>query len=397
MGQEGSVIWNGASWELQNNGLRNSFDLMLISETDGWSVGRFGFIQRFNGLNWEDVPSPTGEHLDGLFVDDNGAIWAYGPRVLLVWSGSKWEVANSEPPLFEDYWEVYFDLDMVSSNEGWAVGGDRSGDKYPLISYFDGSRWIKAHGLGARGEYAATLWNIDMLNSTYGWAVGEFETILRFYDKQWRILDIPNDYVHTNDVVVFDENDVWIAGQSDSGDLWHWDGSKFTTSSLAPGYELQSISKFNNVAWAVGDQGRITYWDGSVWKEFESPSEDDLFEVDVISNQEFWVISKAREIFRWKNSTWEQIEYPPTRGLIDIEIQTSDQGWLLAYSTESEYDVILLAWDGVEWKYVDTPQIFPIYLIADVPNEDQVWGIGRGQYFRWIQLDFHSYLPILSR
>jgi hypothetical protein len=153
-----------------------------------------------------------------------------------------------------------FGVDMLSSEEGWAVG--LSG----TILHIQGGEIDKA-----TSPTNESLRAVDMLSQDDGWIVGEEGTILRWNGQAWTVVDSPTN----NPLLAVDmlsENDGWAVGVF--GTMLRWNGQAWTEV-LAP-VELDLLQAVELVSpdegWAVGADstgaGVILHWDGEAWREF---------------------------------------------------------------------------------------------------------------------------------
>jgi hypothetical protein len=113
--------------------------VFMVSATDGWAVGAFGTIVRWDGINWANVASPT----------------TY------------------------DLWSVF----MVSVTDGWAVGGRNPGE---TIIHWDGTNWSNV-----TTPTTNSLASVFIVGASDGWAVGYLGTIIRWNGTEWVVPEFP--------------------------------------------------------------------------------------------------------------------------------------------------------------------------------------------------------------
>lgn len=173
----GSTIirWNGASWTGPMVSPTVGLDyrsIKMVSATDGWIAGVLnpvtveGLLLRWNGVAWSIVRSWVTQDLNGLFMLPGGTAGsAVGDAETIVyWNNTQW-ISQTSPTAFP-----LFDLHMVSSTDGWAVGG--GGALAPALGgsifRWDGTHWFHYETLPSQNS----LLGVYMLNSNDGWAVG---------------------------------------------------------------------------------------------------------------------------------------------------------------------------------------------------------------------------------
>ena len=145
------IRWNGASWTGPMVAPTAGIDyrsIKMVSATDGWIAGTLnpvtveGLLLRWNGVAWNIVRSWVTENLNGLFMLPGGTSGsAVGDAETIIrWNNAQW-ISQTSPTAFP-----LFDVSMVSSNDGWAVGGGNI-PPAPLalgssIFRWDGTHWF---------------------------------------------------------------------------------------------------------------------------------------------------------------------------------------------------------------------------------------------------------------
>jgi hypothetical protein len=191
----------------------------MVSPTDGWAAGSLvkgsvkAFFLHYDGTSWKEVDPivpqselqylPPGTPRVPAFIDLSSLQmlsatdgWAAGGLhtqdggfALLHYTGSAWVSATVDDPRCyettsapQSYTCRFFGLDMVSPQEGWAVGGSgefaytqQANGKQVLTS--DTSAGVIAHFAGGRWSIEAifpyaNLQRVAMVSATEGWAFG---------------------------------------------------------------------------------------------------------------------------------------------------------------------------------------------------------------------------------
>jgi hypothetical protein len=203
------------------------YAVKMVNDNEAWAVGKGGTILHYINGNWinETNPKTSGVDFTGIDVTESGDAWAVGGSTIIHYNGSQWE---SFPYSGGGTLNA---IDMISANDGFAVGSQPNGDalimRYtggswqpieskigealntvnalgpsevwvggksrllgpPAIYKYDGNKWGKARFnedtiLGSiigkikpwDGTYEVKA--IKMLNSSQGWAVGEYSPVL---------------------------------------------------------------------------------------------------------------------------------------------------------------------------------------------------------------------------
>lgn len=290
--------------------------------SDGWGVGTAGVILHFDGANWGTVTSPTLNNFtsisfgpplvgpanpnDGWAVGNSSTISPFEPTIYH-WNGFMW-TKGSAIGATNDLNSVY----MLSTGDVWTVGGGPrttascSSTLCPVILHYTGGAWNTI--TPPPGSYK--LKSVFMVSSTEGWAVGGAAnpsaangTILHYTVSggvgSWGVFPGPatNGYgiplPGLNSVFMLGPNEGWAVGDNQTilhytvtGGIGTWNS---LTVSGSPGLglplhddaNLTSIFMLSQTSgWAVGGiQARgsfsagpvILYWDGSKWTPVAAP------------------------------------------------------------------------------------------------------------------------------
>jgi hypothetical protein len=312
-----------------------------MSADDAWAVG-FGLedfhgrIVHWDGVQWNDVPSPRLDAKNIGLADVAGVsphdLWASGvafPKdtdavshpVMEHWDGSKW-AAVTLPPLAEPRGDLG-QIAVVSSDDVWAAGSQGSqAHIQPLIEHWDGSAWnvvpVTTHprigpvaGIVAAGHN--DVWIVgkelrDNPGSPNGPTPAETFVALHWTGTTWERGPVapfgPSEsrLASSSDalpeaMVEIDPDDIWVVGDWEPA-RWqgkhiangqqvplfmHWDGKIWSQASVtdpapvgeAHGVDGRSADDIWAVGWAQGSPtSRPTtyHWDGHAWTEAPSPS-----------------------------------------------------------------------------------------------------------------------------
>jgi hypothetical protein len=192
---------------------RPLFDVAMTSLNEGWAVGghnasweeTWGEILHYDGNNWQvitttdatlqalDMISETEGWAVGKVVEESSSDWyTYYTSYGEVWhyDGISWQQAytiplstyNSQP--FElNLW----DIDMISSDEGWIVGGNDSkrGGPTALLWHYNGDAWQIVEAPTYR-----ELSSVSMLDADSGRVVGANGTILKLQTFRQVSIDV---------------------------------------------------------------------------------------------------------------------------------------------------------------------------------------------------------------
>lgn len=170
VGSPGAALhWNGAVWQEASASIPityNLADIAMVSPNDGWAVGSWGdpwsgfgeALTHWNGSSWQVVALGLKSGLRAVDMASPNDGWASagGGTGMLHWNGVAWQEVNS-PAGLQDFNDIY----MVSSTDGWAVSWRGT------VAHWDGSSWSEVQSPTGKG-----LESVSMVSSDEGWAVG---------------------------------------------------------------------------------------------------------------------------------------------------------------------------------------------------------------------------------
>ncbi|MDQ3930629.1 MAG: hypothetical protein M3328_15970, partial [Chloroflexota bacterium] len=261
-----------------NAGLSGGANVLLGVDArttdDVWAVGYYSdtlgteqpLVERWNGVQWLTVPSPS---------VNRGRLYS---------------------------------VTAVSATDAWAVGSYRTAEDVEryLIMRWNGITWNTVQGPDL-GSNPSNLRSVTAVSANDIWAVGYYlapgtysgsSLALHWNGSQWSQVATPASTAYDNQMLVsvsaLASNDVWAAGTRTDGPtpkplVLHWNGSAWQTS------EVGDPSKYNtfdstltgivaiapNDVWAVGYQfssgpyayvALLLHWNGSQWTLPEKPS-----------------------------------------------------------------------------------------------------------------------------
>ncbi|RPJ44002.1 MAG: right-handed parallel beta-helix repeat-containing protein, partial [Chloroflexi bacterium] len=215
--------------------------------------------------------------------------------------------------------------------------------------------------------------------------VGAVELIQRGQPGAWACYDLatPNACrVWLTDMEMLSASDGWAVGEQ--GGILRWNGSVWSPFS-APNqpytlYDLDMLS--TNEGWAVGYQMRderaaLVRWNGTGWSEVMPPISDPhaLTGVSMTSTSSGWAVGEGA-LFRWNGSAWSQWTSPVER-LMQVEMISAADGWASEMHHSAMDPARVMHWNGSTWSEV------PLQMDASLPWLDvtgpgQVWLAGEG-------------------
>jgi hypothetical protein len=207
---------------------------------------------------------------------------------------------------------------------------------------------------------AQELRDVDMVSSNFGWAVGENGTVLKYDGVSWQLVDISTTQTLVDVYMLSATNGYIIAwGVSAGADIYHYDGTSWSHQYTAPGSLNRMDGSSPNNIWAVG-LNLTVHWDGSSWSPVSIPVDRQLFGVIVPSASEAWAVGQYEPvsmhglILHNTSGTWVQVASPASQTIFDGTKTKAPpyDAWAAGYNGSIESYV--LRYDGSQWMRVLT-------------------------------------------
>jgi photosystem II stability/assembly factor-like uncharacterized protein len=359
-------LYNDVSyvWTAEYGGFTFIEDISILSDDNIWAVG--SHIIHFDGRVWVAVdPWPNSRRLTGIDMISPEEGWAVGGDGLIIrYNDDQWKLAESIDSV------EFQSVDMLSARSGWAVGYHQSSNE-GVVYRFDGVNWVKVD-VGIIGR----LNDIDMISPEEGWAVGNGGTILHFALGQWRPVetDIDGDIYSVDSL---SNSDVWAVGgrESFSGSprqlIIHYDGSRWTNTIDGPGPTLYSVSMDSNTGWAVGWGGNVWRYDNNAWSQFQRIALNRSYaSLRAVASSRYGATTSGDTgmIVRLNHDDW--VVAHGARKLSGIKMFESNVGWAVGCCGQQ------LHFTKGEWNVISGPEELARLVDIDGITEDNIWGIG---------------------
>jgi photosystem II stability/assembly factor-like uncharacterized protein len=239
-------------------------DVHMVSETDGWAVGNNATLLRYDGTSWAPFPITTQEPGEWL-VDvhmlgpNDGFILGWGSSTgggnVYRWNGTQWNFvyATDRDPNR---------VDAVAPNDVWVAGLGR-------IYHWNGNNWTVSF-TESRGR---NIFAIQMVTANEGWAVGANQFMAHYLNGTWTVLD-PSPAPQTLYDCFFRDgvrDDGWAVGIALDNYVLHYDGVNWTWQ-FTPTFQLHRIFMLaSNDGWAIGPN-TIAHYDGTDFTPVNNPA-----------------------------------------------------------------------------------------------------------------------------
>jgi len=172
-----------------------------------------------------------------------------------------------------------------------------------------------------------------------------------------------------------------------------WNAGHSVSCPYDPSLSLKQMTFVSDTeAWAVGNDGYVALWDGHVWTQMESPTDETLNATTFLSPDDGWIAGEGGQILRWDGSRWSVVRdyQPPLSGSGNfliwsaIAFSSLDDGWVVGNeSSEGGSVAYVMHWNGVVWEeppmppppydyYSSPPDLWDV--VAFSPQD--VWVVG---------------------
>ena len=303
------------------------------------------------------------------------------------------------------------DIDMVSPQEGWAVGGDGSG--LPVMYHFTGGNWTEVDLPNASS--ASTRDSVSMTSADEGWAVGSGSTFLHYSNGTWTRALPPgamSSGAIINSVEMLTPSDGWaiVFDQQPSQanpNLWNsllhyngeeWDYVQTNTTDKQLTLTQLSFSTPDN-GWAIGFwnsypnlAAATLHYTGGEWRNVDNQITAELNYVQALSPDDAWFAGSdhtvGTTIFHYIDGKWSTSESSLNQYLTTLHMISPNEGWAIGRVDIYVNNVVqtkaaMARYDGTRW--VRTPQETPLPYIsqASMISPTEGWAVGGATFYHY--------------
>jgi hypothetical protein len=227
-----TIHWDGNSWTgVPTPEAENLHSVAAISSNDVWAVGNN--ILHWNGSAWSARPGAVAGTLYGVAAVSATDVWAVGTysngsavaTLIERWDGTQWNLVPS--PNGEGFASQLEGITIVAANDAWAVGYNSTDNGLTtLIERWDGIQWnlVPSPNLGSSNlnaimaRTATDIWSVGNAEVTGG----TYPPVLEHWDgASWSLVpaDNPTDFNSQNGVAIVGADNVWVVGMRLAGQV----------------------------------------------------------------------------------------------------------------------------------------------------------------------------------
>jgi photosystem II stability/assembly factor-like uncharacterized protein len=271
----------------------------MLDAKEGWIVGADGVVLYYTVApgndtpTWQQIPPSEAVTFSSLSMVSSTEGWAIGGIIgggILHYKRGIWQGVEAKDPPHRG---SLFDLDMLNEEEGWVVG-----EQGIILHYTDGE-WQPVPS-----PTTERLLAVDMVSAEEGWAAGVGSAILHYQNQQWEEIPLATiPWAVLNDIEMVIPEEGWIVGDFA---MLHYQNGQWQEV-LIP-WALKDVSMVSaEEGWAVGEQGRILHCRQGEWQEVTSPTENTLLSLDMVNAEEGWAVGSKCTILHYQNGEWELV------------------------------------------------------------------------------------------
>ncbi|HKV84152.1 MAG TPA: hypothetical protein VJN88_06315 [Ktedonobacterales bacterium] len=281
---------------------------------------------------------------------------------------------------------AFTDVDMVTANEGWAIGTSARTTAVATgsgIFEYSKGQWVRAFQLPM-----TWLTHLRMVTATEGWAGGWSYASA---SKLGVIAHIVNGQV----ALTYFAEPVEALDSLSAGNVWaacssvfvHYDGQHWSTyAAPQPGRgRVLAISMLSaSDGWAAGSNGALYHYAGGVWRRSGMPLGADLYGIKMLSATDGWAVGwnvatdGTAVVLHYDGAKWSRVDVGRhVEWLHTIAMLNPSDGWIVGGFTGARGSNLVLRYDGARWKPVPVPTQAELDGVSMVsPSEG--WAVGLG-------------------
>lgn len=276
--------------------------LFAVSDNNVWFVYDQS-VWHYDGQSWtENFTLPSSEVILSVFFLNQNLGWICGSSgTFYVYTGSSWTKISDELITAN----VLVDIVASSGNDIWVASS--STNTYGVeeqLFHFDGIQWSKYSIIG--------IVDLEILSKNNIWALSRDGKVYRYNGTGWiNLEDLSNNKSYVN-ISAISSSDVWLScidyGSGSSG-LWHYDGNEFSGNYKLSGGNTYHIGRYaldmvsSTEGWSSKTKENnvysLSYFDGNMWSDVQSPINNPIYSIQMLSPESGWAVGTGGEILRY--------------------------------------------------------------------------------------------------
>lgn len=287
--------------------LRASCDGTACIAADVWSSSADGTFN-FDGGSWvHPILSGTTSQLpgvNGLWGTTSTFVVGVGTNALILrYDGTSW---HKDVAARTDGTGTLYGVAGSSATDVWAVGDAH-------FTHYTGG-WVDVTPPTTSDPFLA-VW---LSAPGEGWACGQSGVLAQLHNNTWMFVNRRGSSYARNGLWGSGPKDIWMVGSRHSLvtgtplSIEHYDGSSWNdvSDTLDPQGSLPPLNALwgsdATHVWAVGENGTIVFWNGTLWKSLLSGTTDSLSAVWGSGPNDVWVAG-AGGVRHFNGTTWSAI------------------------------------------------------------------------------------------
>lgn len=250
VGTNGAIRrWDGGGWSAMNSG--TSEELQAVwgsSDTNVFATGNGGTVLHYDGTSWSrmSVDGLTNQQVYAIDGTSATNVYAVGNAVSMHYDGARWQPTNGFRPT------GMYGLSVQGENDVYAITLDD-------LWHYDGTAWSVIPGKPA-GHTLASLWVLD---ATHIYMTSSQRSVLRYDGAAWSDIGTPTQSGFLREIWGTSADDIYATSLLPNG-IFHYDGRQWTKLVGTPDKFIYDLNFVGEELLAVGEDGTIARFDGTV-------------------------------------------------------------------------------------------------------------------------------------
>jgi cytochrome c peroxidase len=162
---------------------------------------------------------------------------------------------------------------------------------------------------------------------------------------------------------------VWAVGDQGKIMFWNQDtGWQKQATSITTTLRAVAATREDD-AWAVGDGGVILHWNGKQWSQFTSPTNEDLLAITFDPLNNGWAVGANGTILHYQSGNWRVLTSPTNQTLHSVWAEATNAAWAVGNGGT------IIRWNGTSWTMDEQVTDVNLYAVGGSKYGD-LWAVG---------------------